>query len=127
MASVVLDASAILAVYLLENGADQVAPVLQSAAVCAVNIEEVLVKLADKGATARVGQIAEATLKHLAVAYDFDLARRAARLRPLTRHLGLSLGDRACLALAAREGLPVVTADRAWAKLDIGVEIRLIR
>ena len=127
MATAVLDASAILAVYLLEPGAEQVAAAMQTAAVCAVNIEEVLSKLADKSASARVIGIAEATLKGLAVAYDFDLARRAARLRPITRSLGLSLGDRACLALGARDGLPVLTADKAWAKLAIGVEIRVIR
>ena len=127
MASVVLDASALLAVYLLEAGADKVTPVMQTAAVCAVNVDEVLSKLADKGAAERIIGIVEATLKGLTVAYDFDLARRAARLRPLTRHAGISLGDRACLALAAREGLAVMTADKAWGKLDVGVEIRVIR
>ena len=127
MATAVLDASAILAVYLLEPGGEDIAPMLQTASVCAVNIEEVLTKLTDKGASTGISRMAEATLKDLAVAYDFDLARRGARLRPLTRKLGLSLGDRACLALAGRLGLPVFTADKAWAKLDLGVELRVIR
>lgn len=59
--------------------------------------------------------------------FDTDLALRAALLRNSTRPYGLSLGDRACLALARREGLPVLTADRSWAKLDVGVEVVLIR
>ena len=50
-----------------------------------------------------------------------------ARLRPLTRHLGLGLGDRACLALGLRRGLPVLTAERQWAGLDLGVAVNLIR
>lgn len=54
-------------------------------------------------------------------------AERAARLRPETRDLGLSLADRCCLALAARLERPVLTTDRAWSKLDVGVEVRLIR
>jgi PIN domain nuclease of toxin-antitoxin system len=49
------------------------------------------------------------------------------RLRPRTRTFGLSLGDRACLALALRLDLPVITADRRWTKLDIGATIELIR
>ena len=51
----------------------------------------------------------------------------AAALRPLTRSAGLSLGDRACRALADREGVPALTTDRAWAKLRLPIEIRLIR
>ena len=51
----------------------------------------------------------------------------AARLRAPTRALGLSLGDRACLAVALRFGTAALTADRAWATLDVGVEVRLLR
>jgi PIN domain nuclease of toxin-antitoxin system len=61
------------------------------------------------------------------VPFDEELARGAGALRPATKSLGLSLGDRACLALAQREGLPVLTADRAWAKLAVGVEVKVIR
>jgi PIN domain nuclease of toxin-antitoxin system len=59
--------------------------------------------------------------------FDEALALRAGELRLLTARHGLSLADRACIALAERERLPAVTADRAWTKLDLGVEIRLIR
>lgn len=69
-------------------------------------------------------------LRHLPI--DFlehgtDDANRAAKLRPLSRHLGLSLGDRVCLALGQRLALPVITSDRRWADLDCGIDVRLIR
>jgi PIN domain nuclease of toxin-antitoxin system len=50
-----------------------------------------------------------------------------ARLRPLTREHGLSLSDRACLALPKRLDLPALTADTAWSRLDLRVEVRRIR
>ena len=59
--------------------------------------------------------------------FDESLALEAGFLRTSTRQYGLSLGDRACLALALREGAPVVTADRTWANLDLGIDIRVIR
>ena len=61
------------------------------------------------------------------VPVDQELGAKAGELRRGTTHVGVSLGDRICLALAMRERLPVLTADRAWAKLDIGVDVRLIR
>lgn len=63
------------------------------------------------------------------VAADHELARAAGRLRTVTASAGLSLGDRFCLALAAKEGLPALTADRAWARIAdaVGVEVVTIR
>jgi ribonuclease VapC len=61
------------------------------------------------------------------VPFDEDLVFRAGRLRPLTRHAGLSFGDRACLALASRMRAPVLTADRARVGLGLELEIRVIR
>jgi PIN domain nuclease of toxin-antitoxin system len=55
------------------------------------------------------------------------MARQTGALRPATKALGLSLGDRACLALARRERLPILTADRSWAKLDLGIPIKVMR
>ena len=59
--------------------------------------------------------------------FTADQAERTASLRAETRHLGLSLGDRACLALAAELDLPAITADRVWKDLAIGIEIRVAR
>jgi ribonuclease VapC len=61
------------------------------------------------------------------VVFDEEQAMETARLRPLTRSLQLSLSDRACLALARLRQLPVMTADRAWAKLNLGIQITVIR
>jgi PIN domain nuclease of toxin-antitoxin system len=61
------------------------------------------------------------------VAFDGELALRAGALRPSTRSRGLSLDDRACLASAQELGLPVVTADRTWRDLDIGIPIHVVR
>jgi len=61
------------------------------------------------------------------VAVEAEHAEYAARLHRATRSAGLSLADRICFALAASQGSAVMTADRAWAKIDLGVEVRLIR
>ena len=127
MAAAVLDASAVLAVYLLEPGCEVVQAALPDARISAVNAAEILSKLVERGASERLRRLAERSIRDLIVPFDLDLALRVARLLPLTRPLGLSLGDRACLALAEREGLPVLTADKQWARLQLGVAIRVIR
>ncbi len=133
-AGFVLDASALLAYLLAEPGGDVVRDALaeQAAVMSAVNWAEVLSRLASAGADPyEVAQrvASEAALGDVltVVALTGSDGPAIAGLRPTTRHLGLSLADRACLALAQRLELPVVTTDRAWAKLQIGVEIRLVR
>jgi ribonuclease VapC len=133
-AGFVLDASALLAYLLAEPGGDVVRDILaeQVAVMSAVNWAEVLSRLASAGADPyEVAQrlASEAALGDVltVVALTGSDGPAIARLRPTTRHLGLSLADRACLALAQRLELPVVTTDRAWAQLQIGVEIRLAR
>ena len=123
----VLDASAVLAVYFDEPGADQVQAILPGARLSSVNYTEVIGKLLDRGDALNGALRKLAAMGFHNVAHDAPLARRAGELRPLTRQLGLSLADRACLALAERERLPVLTADRKWSMLDIGIDIRLIR
>jgi ribonuclease VapC len=131
--SAILDASALLAYLRDEPGADVVADAVATGAVIpTVNLGEVLSRVADRDTDpARVArQMTDRGLLDGAIAVEpFTTADaiEVARLRPLTRDLGLSLGDRACLALARRLDVPVLTADSAWSKLDLRLELRQIR
>jgi ribonuclease VapC len=126
MADIVLDSSAVLAHLRREPGGPRAAERFGGGAICAVNWTEVVQKLVDDLVADEAIREALDSLSVVIVSFDADLAGAAGRLRRTTRHLGLSLGDHACLALALREGLPVLTADRAWAELDLGVEVVLI-
>jgi ribonuclease VapC len=123
----VLDASAVLALYFEEAGAGQVRSALPGARLSSVNYTETISKCLDRGEGIDTALRKIAAIGVEIVAYDAGLARRAGELRPLTKRLGLSLADRACLALAEREALPVLTADRSWKLLSLGLDIRLIR
>ena len=127
MADVIVDASAVLAQMLGERGADRVDAVLGDSMISAVNFAEVISRLIDGGAPLETIQMAAEELRAVVIPFDESAAMRAGLLRRATRSKGLSLGDRACLALAEATGLPVMTADRAWAELDLGVEVVLIR
>jgi ribonuclease VapC len=125
--TVVLDASAILAVLRNERGRDIVQPLMTRARVSSVNLIEILTRLVDLGAPPRIAYTDVSGLGLTIEPVDADLAFEAANLRPLTRAFGLSLGDRACLALARRLQVPVYTADRLWAELNLGIKIVVIR
>jgi ribonuclease VapC len=127
VSEVVLDASALLTVLRQEAGAERVEPLLAAAVVGAVNLSEVHAKLIDAGMPAATARETTDLLALRVVPFDADMAWRAAALRPATRKLGLSLGDRACLALGLALRLPVITADRTWTKLSLEVEIRSVR
>ncbi|PSK91703.1 PIN domain nuclease of toxin-antitoxin system [Haloactinopolyspora alba] len=124
---IVLDSSAILTFLYAEPGHESVKDALESGLVCAANWSETLQKITFHGGDAtRQGDL----LRLLGLEIEpltRDDAATAARLFPQTRHAGLSLGDRCCLALAARMGVQALTADRAWADLDIDVQVRLVR
>jgi ribonuclease VapC len=133
LAGAVLDASAVLAYLNREAGAEVVADMVQSgASLSAVNFAEVLSTASDRGVLPErlIARLTEAGLLEGAIAVELFTAEDAGTvgdLRPATRAAGLSLGDRACLALARRLEVPAATADTAWAELDVGVEIVLIR
>ncbi len=133
MAAAVLDASALLAYLRDEPGADVVADAIAGgAAISTVNLAEVLGRAAEHGdEPARLAsQMRERGLLDGAISvesFSDEDAIEVARLRPETRARGLSLGDRACIALARRLGLPALTADTAWSRLDLDVALRQIR
>jgi len=127
MGDCVLDASAVLARLREERGGEVVETRASDAIISAVNYAEVISKLIDLGVSAEAAAAAVGELELAILPFDEIDAARTGALRAATRRLGLSLGDRACLALAERLGLPVLTADRAWAELDLGVEVVLIR
>ena len=129
MTSFVLDASAILALLRGEPGADKVKDALDGSVMSAVNLGEVVSHYAKLGAAR---QDIEAMLRPLPirlVPLDVALSYDAGMLRPITLEGGLSLGDRCCLALAKREGLPALTAERRWPLIAeaAGVTVKLIR
>ena len=124
----VLDASALLAYLQHERGHAVVEPLLERAAISAVNLSEVLQKALAAGVSTD-GLEADLDVAGVRV-YPFDAedAVYAAELWAGTRKLGLSLGDRACLALAKRLQIPAYTADRVWAQVKVvGVTVKTVR
>jgi PIN domain nuclease of toxin-antitoxin system len=126
--SVVLDASALLAVLNNEPGADKLTPELLSKATSStVNLAEVQTKLVSEGGNP--DEAWEDALSPIREATPFTIehARVAGSLVIHTRSLGLSLGDRACLALGLLLKAPVYTADKSWKNLKLGLQIYVIR
>lgn len=128
MSACLLDASAVLALLQDEVGADTVAQAMRSgAAVVSVNLGEVAAKLCDGGLSDdEIGQVLDG-LKVEVLGFGPDDARMAGLLRRVSRARGLSLGDRACLAVAVRRSMPVLTADAGWVGLVPAVDIIPIR
>jgi len=127
MSDPVVDASALLALLNEEEGSEAVASVLPGARIGAVNLSEVVGKLAELGMPERRVVTVLEPLGLEVVVFDRELAYGAGALRPVTLEAGLSLGDRACLALAIRLGVRALTADRSWRGLDLDVDVELIR
>lgn len=127
MNRVVLDASAILAAANGEPGADLVLRHLSNSVVSAVNLAEAHSKLIQRGLPPHDAWIAALSFCREIVPFDAQQANLAGSLVTPTRSLGLSLGDRACLALASLLKAPVYTTDRQWKKLALGIEIHLLR
>lgn len=125
--TVVVDSSVLLAVAFDEPGAEAAAVALPGATISAVNASEVVAKFVEQGASREEAAESLDDFELRVAPFDRALAVSAGLLRPATRRAGLSLGDRACLALALLRDWPVITADRAWAELDIGVKVQVIR
>ena len=122
-----LDASAVLALLFEEPGAETVEQRLAHAGICAANQSEVVAKLAERGAKAKEIEVLLAGVGAQTLTVDAPLAFAAGLLGPATLALGLSLGDRLCLATALSLEVPVLTTDRAWRELDIGARVEVIR
>ena len=127
MSNVVLDSSAILAVIQNEPGQENVRPFLNGALVSTVNLAEVTTHLARSGAPQFIIEKAISKLSIHPYSFPNELVSLTGMLVQKTRQYGLSLGDRACLALGITKGFPVITADTIWADIDLPVEVRLIR
>jgi ribonuclease VapC len=123
----VLDASALLALLNAERGADLVQDLLPRCIISAVNLSEVVTRLSILNMPEHEIRETLSILGLEIVAFDKEQALLSGLLTASTRPFGLSLGDRACLALAIMINNTAVSADRAWQDLDIGVNIKLIR
>ncbi|NBD33791.1 MAG: PIN domain-containing protein [Cyanobacteria bacterium] len=124
---IVLDASAILALFNQELGYEQVEQTLPIACISSVNLAEVVSKLTEKGFNRTQIEFILARLNLDILNFDHEQALIAGSLRTETKNLGLSLGDRACLSLALVKQIPVLTADRVWLQLSLEIDIRTIR
>ena len=125
--SSVLDASALLAMLHREQGGDIVEGLVEGAVISTVNWSEVYQRSLARGVEVRGLGSELAALGLQVVSFGTEDAERAAELWPATRSAGLSLGDRACLALALRLGAPAVTGDRSWSRLELDIPITTIR
>jgi ribonuclease VapC len=127
MSDVVLDNSAIVAVVKNEPGADVVRKVIVGAVVSSVIAAEFVTVLTLQGMPESIIKTVFDEFMFKVEPFDRTRAIAAGLLAAETKHRGLSLGDRACLALAIELGMPVLTSDQVWHGLDLGIEIRLIR
>jgi len=123
----VLDASAVLALLNQETGSEEILQLIDNAAISTVNLSEVIAKLAEAGIPEdEIKQI----LFHLnleVILFNQEQALKAGMMRPATKSIGLSFEDRACLALGVILNQPVITTDRLWSNLNLGIEIRVVR
>lgn len=122
-----LDASALLAVLNEEPGADVVEPLLAGALLSSVNWSEVVQKAMARGVVVDGMRDDVESAGVVIVAFAPDDAERTAAVWWEAPRAGLSLGDRACLALARARGGVAVTADRSWADLDVDVSVQVVR
>lgn len=122
-----MDSSPVIALLKSESGSEGLAARLDGAAISAVNHSEIVGRMVELGIDRLVWRSGLDALGLEIVPFDAAASEVAGALLPATKPFGLGLGDRACLALAVMRGEPVLTADRVWAELDLGIEVELIR
>lgn len=128
MSRIVLDASALLAALNGERGADKLTlELLSTAVISTVNLAEVQTKLVNRGLSPDNAWAAALVPIERAIPFTAEQAKATGSMAAKTRAWGLSLGDRACLALGLALQAPVYTADRSWKNLKLGVQIHVIR
>jgi PIN domain nuclease of toxin-antitoxin system len=125
--TVVLDASALLAFLHDEPGGSEVAAVLQGSLVSTVNWAEVVQKALAHGVDIAGMQTDFSDIGVTFVPFSTNQAELAAGIWSGNRTAGLSLADRACLALALDRQAPALTADRAWRDLSLGIDVHVLR
>ena len=123
----VLDASALLCLLQDEKGAQRVAEALPQAQIGAVKFSEAFGKLVEAGLDEETVDSLIDSLQLQVIPFDREQAWLAGSLRRMTRELGLSLGDRACLALARVQGAVALTCDKSWTRFDAGCRVELAR
>ncbi|WP_103729898.1 type II toxin-antitoxin system VapC family toxin [Novosphingobium sp. HII-3] len=126
MSEIVLDASALLAMIKGEHGAAKVAAAISTARISVVNYAEVVTHFIHAGMPEREVDAMLDPLPIAIVPVDKALAQIAGRLRAVTAEAGLSLGDRFCLALARRDGLPAWTSDLNWKKVAAAADVKVV-
>jgi PIN domain nuclease of toxin-antitoxin system len=125
---VVLDASALLALIQEETGAEIIKPLLKFSVMSVVNVTETLSVLQRTNISPEEGLTLITDIVTTIVPFDLEQAEQVAKLHPLVQPQGLSLADRACIALGIRLQIPIYTADRIWDELKLdNIDIRLIR
>jgi ribonuclease VapC len=127
VAEAVLDASALIAFLRKEPGAEKVAAVLGRSCISAVNLAETYGKMVEYGKSLEDVAYQVERLRIPAIAFSAEHAQVAASLWKSTRAVGMSLGDRACLALALQTGLPALTTEEKWSMCDTGAQVVKIR
>jgi ribonuclease VapC len=126
-AAVVLDASALIAFLRNETGAEKVQPILNRCCISAVNLSESYSKMVEYGKAMEDVAHQVERLDIPVIEFDEEQARIAASIWKITRDVGMSLGDRCCLALALKLGLPAYTTDSEWEESPVGAKVVLIR
>ncbi len=125
--SVVHDATSLLAVAFREPGGEMARALLRGSFISSVNWSEVVQKIRSKGGNTQHLAALFTGLGVTIVPFAMTTAELAADLHPQTKHLGLSLGDRACLALGLETGREVLTTNKSWTTLTLDVRVRAIR